>query len=63
MSGVRIDLLDTLIVNDMRRVIRVDGGRYQFHLCSGKTAGVVSNSPKPPSLSPSQPTRQTHNKR
>ena len=41
MSGVGIDLLDTLVVNNVRCVIRVDGRRYQFHFCSEKWASAA----------------------
>lgn len=45
MSGVRIYLLDALVINDVRPVIRIDGSRYQFHLCSNVSTGILFISP------------------
>lgn len=32
MSGIRIDLLDPLVIDNMRAVIRINGRRDQLHL-------------------------------
>ena len=42
MSCVRVDLLDTLVIDNMRPVIRVDRSRYQFHLCSNAIVSLRS---------------------
>lgn len=42
MSCVRIDLLYTLIIDNVRPVIRIDRSRYQFHLCSNAIVSILS---------------------
>lgn len=47
MSGVRIYLLDALVINDVRPVIRIDGSRYQFHLLHSEIAPDAHPPPTP----------------
>lgn len=54
MSCVLIYLFNTLVINNMRREIRIDGSRYQFHLLHSKITPNAHppTAPKRPEPSP-----------